>query len=119
VGRSFGWDDRTELLARVVDRLAELTWITRAVHTDGDPGDPPAPTVRPGDPTDPADNPRRMSSADEVKAFFGASDATGAGFAVRYTPTEPDEPASQPQDEPAEPMRPDLLDERPPLDSQQ
>jgi hypothetical protein len=93
----------------VVDRLTELAWITRAVHSDGDPGDPPPPTPRPGDQPDVADDPRRMSTTDEIKAFFGGADGAGAGFAIRFTPTDP--PADEtdpPDDQPAEPVPPQL-----------
>jgi hypothetical protein len=107
VARSFGWDDRTELLARIVDRLSELAWITRAVNSDGDPGNPPPPTPRPGDVADPADDPRRMSTVEEVKAFFGGSDAAGAGFAVKFTPTG-DDTGEEPGSGPAERMPSEL-----------
>jgi hypothetical protein len=117
LARSFGWDDRTELLARIVDRLSELAWITRAVNTDGDPGNPPPPTPRPGDQPDPADDPRRMSTVEEVKAFFGGSDAAGAGFAVRFTPTT--EPADEVADPPAEPVPAELDGQVLDLDGQQ
>jgi hypothetical protein len=70
------WGDTEELLAAAVDRLGEVAYLLRKAHFKGDP-QPPAPVPRPGDGGQPTvvelAEPPRMSSKEEIRAFFGQS----------------------------------------------
>lgn len=76
LGEQAGWGYSEELLATVVDWLAVLDWHLRQAHFKG-PHERPEPVLRPGDGGQPErvelDEPPRMSTPEEIRAFFGAS----------------------------------------------
>ena len=69
------WGDQEELLARAVDRLGEVVWLLHKAWFKP-PHPEPVPVDRPGDGGRPdhveLEEPPRMSSPAEIRAFFGA-----------------------------------------------
>jgi len=70
------WGDTEELLALAVDRLAEVAYLLRRAHFKGEPSLPES-VPRPGDGGRPdvveLAEPPRMSSKEEIRAFWGSA----------------------------------------------
>ena len=77
MGAEATWDDRTELLAAVVDRLGQIDYLLRRAHFKGD-ADPPPLVPRPGDTPDSdgngkVDDDGLPATLEEAAAYFRAN----------------------------------------------